>query len=659
MLIVQRQGRRLLFFGKSPAHKGGEVTDGDGSRRGADSVRQEKSQLDLGRDEALPAVFFAELRLLNLARGIARHLREDEFARTLVARQVVAEFDEVFLGRLAVRLEFDDRGGDFAQARVGESDDGDVLNVVVTAQEVFDLDGVQVLAPRDDDVLLAVDEEDEPVFVLARHVAREEPAVGERRLGRFRVVIVFLHDSGSEDGEFADFALLNRLMILVDDLRLPAVAWLADRADLVNVFDAQMDAARSDRLAQPVVRVVFMEREIRLPAFDEARRHRLGADVHETPLREDVVAEIDLFRFDRVEDILRPRNEEPDDRATFFRDRMKDRFGLDSAQQHGLAADEETAEPVHLRAGVIERRDAEEDVLARLRMVVLLREAGRGQAAVRVQDRLREARRSGGEVDRGVVFARELDVGRLVGGVHREAMERFREGGTVFADEEERFDIGQLVADRLDSSDEFGPEDEIARIGEPEAVFDFVRGVAEVQRHGDRARLENPEVDREPFEAVHEQNRDLVSLLDPAAQEQIREAVGELVELLPRRGAAQSDRMARRLDEIEVFPRDAARRVLRLGREFDEADVGTVKERVSLENFGDGGQFGNRRKFALHYTRLRKSRPSRAAKIGNRLNRKNNGSFRRVAPKGPRHYTPFARRTQGASGRVNRRRVAT
>jgi len=255
-------------------------------------------------------------------------------------------------------------------------------------------------------------------------------------------------------------------------------------------------------------------------------------------------------------------------------------------------------------------------------MVVLLREAGRGQTAVRVQDRLREARRSGGEVDRGVVFARELDVGRLVGGVHREAMERFREGGTVFADEEERFDIGQLVADRLDSSDEFGSEDEIARIGEPEAVFDFVRGVAEVQRHGDRARLENPEVDREPFEAVHEQNRDLVSLFDPAAQEQIREAVGEFVELLPRRGAAQSDRMTRRLDEIEVFPRDAARRVLRLGREFDEADVGTVKERVSLENFGDGGQFCNRRKFALHYTRLRKSRPSRAAKIGNRLNRK-------------------------------------
>ncbi len=46
-------------------------------------------------------------------------------------------------------------------------------------------------------------------------------------------------------------------------------------------------------------------------------------------------------------------------------------FGRYAAEQHGLAARDEGAEPVHLGAGMVEGRDAEEDVIARLAVVVL------------------------------------------------------------------------------------------------------------------------------------------------------------------------------------------------------------------------------------------------------------------------------------------------
>ena len=128
-------------------------------------------------DETLAAVFFAKLRLLDLARGIARHDVENEFLRTFVSREGLAEFHEGFLVRFATRFDFDNRDGDFSKARVWESNNGDVLDIVVTTEKIFNLNGIKIFAPRDDDVLLSVDQINESVFVLAGHVAREEPSV--------------------------------------------------------------------------------------------------------------------------------------------------------------------------------------------------------------------------------------------------------------------------------------------------------------------------------------------------------------------------------------------------------------------------------------------------------------------------------------------------
>ena len=225
-------------------------------------------------------------------------------------------------------FDFDDGGGDFAEPFVRQADDGDILDVVVLAEEVFNLNRIEVLAARDDDILLAVNEIDETVLRLLRHVSREEPSVLQDFLRGFFIFVIAFHDAVAFDGQFADFAAFDRLMLFIDDFRLPAVACDADGADMVDIFNAEMDGARADGFAEAVVRVVVVMREDCLPAFDEAGRHGLGTDVHEPPLVELVVGQFDFAAVDGIENILRPWNEQPDDRALLFGDGADDPFGL-------------------------------------------------------------------------------------------------------------------------------------------------------------------------------------------------------------------------------------------------------------------------------------------------------------------------------------------
>ena len=119
--------------------------------------------------------------------------------------------------------------------------------------------------------------------------------------------------------------------------------------------------------------------------MDQAGRNGLRADVHEAPLLEHIVVQVDAPGVERVEQILRPRHEQPDDRAMLLGDGAENPFRLHAAQEHGLAAREQAAEPMHLRARVIQRRDAEKDVLMRLAVVVLLDQTGMIERAVVMQ----------------------------------------------------------------------------------------------------------------------------------------------------------------------------------------------------------------------------------------------------------------------------------
>ena len=136
-------------------------------------------------------------------------------------------------------------------------------------KEVLDLHGVEVLTAGDDDVFLAVYQENEAVFILDRHIACVEPSVVVQDLfGSFRVVVVADHDAGALDSEFSDIAGCHVFSVLVDDPALPHVSGLADGTDFVDVLNAQMDAAGTEGFGQAVVSVILVIREVIHPVLD-------------------------------------------------------------------------------------------------------------------------------------------------------------------------------------------------------------------------------------------------------------------------------------------------------------------------------------------------------------------------------------------------------
>ncbi len=220
-----------------------------------------------------------------------------------------------------------------------------------------------------------------------------------------------------------------------------------------------------------------------------------------------------------------------------------------------------------------------------LTVVRLLDHRGVYQAAVRVENRLREACGARGEVDRAVVVVGDVDARSLRGAVGNQPVVAVGKAGTFGAHIEEVLDARQPVVDLLDSADELGTEYEKVGIGFFNAVFDLLSGVAEVERNRDRACLEDAEIDRQPLEAVHQQDGDLVALADASCEQQVGEAVRLDVKLTP--GELLAERAAAcRLDQIIFAPCDA-RYVLDLGIDFHQRDFVLEIVRVSGEKLGD------------------------------------------------------------------------
>ena len=153
-----------------------------------------------------------------------------------------------------------------------------------------------------------------------------------------------------------------------------------------------MNTARSERLAETVVRVILMMGEYLHPPVDKARRNRLCADVHEPPLVKQIMIEVDPTRINGVKYILRPRNKKPDYRAFLLRDRSENPFGFNSPEDNRLSARKQTAEPVHFCARVVERRNTEENVVLRLTVVLLLGQAGAVKSLVTMKYSLGKSR---------------------------------------------------------------------------------------------------------------------------------------------------------------------------------------------------------------------------------------------------------------------------
>ena len=130
-----------------------------------------------------------------------------------------------------------------------------------------------------------------------------------------------------------------------------------------------------------------------------------------------------------------------------------------------------------------------------------------------------------------------------------------------------------------------GPKTSASASARSEAVLDLVGGVAVVHGNGHRAGLENPEVDGQPFQAVHEQDGDLGALADASGKKEVGEAVGRSVELPPGHLPARVLEGVG-LHEFVLTPGDFAL-VLDLGIDADEADLVAVELGVPREYLGD------------------------------------------------------------------------
>ncbi|OPZ77998.1 MAG: hypothetical protein BWY79_00949 [Actinobacteria bacterium ADurb.Bin444] len=198
-------------------------------------------------------------------------------------------------------------------------------------QKVLDLHRIYVLTAGDDHVLLAVHQVDEAVLIRARHISGQQPALFEDRGGGFRILVVALHDTGAFHCQLAHVSLLHGVACFIDDLDLPEMACFSNGAHLVRILDSQVHAAGTDGFAEAVVRVVIVVGEARLPALYQARRHRLGTDVHQAPLIQLVAGEVDLVSVDGVQDVLRPGHQQPHDGTGFVRYRAYDPLRPDTA----------------------------------------------------------------------------------------------------------------------------------------------------------------------------------------------------------------------------------------------------------------------------------------------------------------------------------------
>ena len=108
---------------------------------------------DLLKDEAFSCVFLAENGLFDLARGVAGNGCKDDLARTLVPWKLKAEGIDFIFGHIFAFLDLDHRKSDLTESLFGDTDDGNVLDLCVRAEEIFDLNGINVLAARNDDIL--------------------------------------------------------------------------------------------------------------------------------------------------------------------------------------------------------------------------------------------------------------------------------------------------------------------------------------------------------------------------------------------------------------------------------------------------------------------------------------------------------------------------
>ena len=209
---------------------------------------------------------------------------------------------------------------------------------------------------------------------------------------------------------------------------------------------------------------------------------------------------------------------------------------------------------MHLGAGVIKGRDAQKYILMGLAVVMLLCQAGGIKGPVIMEDGLGESGGAGGEVNSRQVLLLQADGRRLQRAVAHQLLIAFREGGNLFAYIEADTDLVQGGENGLQPVHKLRTEHKGFHIRQTQAILDLLGRITEVERYCQTSRLENAEIDGQPFQTVHQQNSYLGTFFQPPAQQQIGETVGFFIKLAPGHFPAIGGVGTGALNETELPP---------------------------------------------------------------------------------------------------------
>ena len=218
--------------------------------------------------------------------------------------------------------------------------------------------------------------------------------------------------------------------------------------------------------------------------------------------------------------------------------------------------------------------------------MVLLRLTGGAQCPVIVQNRFRKARRAGGEIDRRVVVLTQRHWRRTGRTETHQLQAVLRVIRSSLPREKHHPDPRQIIRNAVHPLDKLRPEHQHLHIGKLQTIFDFLRRIAEVQRHRHTASLQNAKINGQPFQTVHHQNAHLCLLLHPAGQKQIGKTVCPSVKVSPAQLSPIRRTVSRTLDQACLPP--CHRAVALLGRiQLYKRRIRTVQTGVALQKLRD------------------------------------------------------------------------
>ena len=156
----------------------------------------------------------------------------------------------------------------------------------------------------------------------------------------------------------------------------------------MKIFHAQVDTSGSSGFAQPVVRIIVVMGKDLLPVFYQSGWNRLCTDMHQSPLVQMVLFQVDIPVFNGNQNILGPWHQQPYDGDLFLRHGFKYPLGLDTFQNYRPGANDQIPKPVHFGTCVIKGGNTKKIVRVGLVVVTVFHHARGFKVSVGQKDRL-------------------------------------------------------------------------------------------------------------------------------------------------------------------------------------------------------------------------------------------------------------------------------